>query len=55
LISKKLAKLSQDFTNNIVKDQANWSYHITNFEEIKDLPENTLKAAKKQAEEKGLD
>ncbi len=54
-ISKKLAKLSQDFTNNIVKDQSNWSYHISNFEDIKDLPENTLKAAKKQAENKWLD
>ncbi len=54
-ITKKLAKLSQDFTNNIVKDQAKWSYHITNFEDIKDLPANTLKAAKKQAKEKGLE
>ena len=54
-ITKKLAKLSQDFTNNIVKDQAKWSYHITNFEDIKDLPENTLKAAKKQAENKWLE
>jgi len=54
-ISKKLAKLSQDFTNNIVKDQAKWTYHITNFEDIKELPENTLKAAKSRAEEKWLE
>lgn len=49
-ISKKLSKLSQDFTNNIVKDKKKWTYHIDDFEIIKDLPEASLSQAKKIAE-----
>ena len=54
-IDKELAKLSQDFSMNIVKDKSWFTYHITSFEDIKDLPENTLSSAKKLAEEKWLD
>ncbi len=54
-ISKKVAKLSQDFTNNIVKDKWNWEYLIKNFEDIKDLPKETLQKAEKLAIDKKLD
>ena len=54
-ISKKLSKLSQDFTSNIVKDQSKWSYHITDEEELKDLPEATAEAAKENAKKKKID
>ncbi|MDD3646766.1 MAG: M3 family metallopeptidase [Candidatus Gracilibacteria bacterium] len=54
-INKKLAKLSNDFSNNIVDDEAEFFYTITNFEDIKNLPESTLKLAKSLAKEKGVD
>lgn len=54
-INTKLAKLSQDFSNNIVEDQAQFYYTITNFEDIKNLPESTLNLAKKLAEEKDIE
>ena len=54
-ISKRLAKLEQDFRSNIVKDQANWSYNITDFDAIKNIPEATLEIAKERAKEKWID
>ena len=53
--NKQLSKLSQDFTNNITKDKANWEYLIKSFEDIKNLPKTTLEKAKKQAQEKRLE
>lgn len=54
-INKTLAKLSNDFSNNIVDDEANYSFLITDFEDIKDLPETTLNLAKKMAEAKKVE
>ena len=52
-IDLKLAKLSTDFTNNIVKSKKKFSYQILDIEAIKDLPEATLDAAKKKALQEG--
>ncbi len=54
-INKRLSKLSNDFSNNIVDDEANYSFIVTNFEDIKELPEATLNIAKKMAEDKKTD
>ncbi len=51
-LNKIWAKLSNDFSNNIVDDEATFEYIIENFEVIKDLPEDILNNAKKAAEEK---
>jgi len=53
-ISISLAKLSQDFTNNIVKDKAKWSYNIYEEDIIFDLPEESKKKALENAKEKWL-
>lgn len=55
ILNKKLSKLSNDFSNNVVDDQSLFEYVIKDFEQIKDLPEDVLELAKKQAEEKGKD
>ncbi len=54
-LSKDLAKISQDFNSNIVKDKAKWEYLISDFEDIKNLPEATLNQAKNNASKKWLD
>jgi len=51
-LNKIWAKLSNDFSNNIVDDEATFEYIIEDFEVIKDLPEDILNNAKKAAEEK---
>ena len=51
-LNKIWAKLSNDFSNNIVDDEATFEYIIEDFEIIKDLPEDILNNAKKAAEEK---
>jgi len=55
LINKRLAKLSQDFENNIVDDQSKFSYHIKDFSIIKDLPEISLNFAFNNAKDKWLE
>lgn len=54
-LNKKLSKLSDDFTNNIVDDEWQFEYHINNFEVIQDLPKEVLEITRKFAEEKWLD
>ena len=54
-INKHLAKLSNDFSNNIVDDEAIYEYIIKDFESIKEVPKTTLDIAKKLAEKKGID
>lgn len=51
-LNKELSKLSDDFSNNIVDDEALFEYFITDFESIKDLPEEVLELTKKSAEDK---
>lgn len=51
-LNKIWAKLSNDFSNNIVDDEVTFEYIIEDFEVIKDLPEDILNNAKKAAEEK---
>lgn len=51
-LNKIWAELSNNFSNNIVDDEANFEYLIENFEIIKNLPEDVLKNAKLLAEEK---
>jgi peptidyl-dipeptidase Dcp len=52
-LNKVGATLSNDFSNNIVDDEATFEYLIEDFEIIKDLPEDVLANAKKSAEQKG--
>lgn len=54
-LNKELSKLADDFSNNIVDDEALFEYLITDFEVIKDLPEEVLELSKKSAEEKWKD
>ncbi len=51
-LNKIWAKLSNDFSNNIVDDEATFEYIIEDFEVIKDLPEDILNNAKKAAADK---
>jgi oligopeptidase A len=51
-INKKLSKLSDKFSNNVVDDEKTFEYLITDFEVIKDLPKEVLEIAKKKCEEK---
>jgi len=53
-INKKLSKLSNDFSNNIVDDEAKYEYIINDIKHIKDLPETTLKIAKDLAKKKDI-
>ena len=54
-INKSLSKLSNDFSNNIVKDEAEYELGITDKESVKDLPKDVLDWARKLAEEKDID
>lgn len=45
-LNKILAKLSNDFTNNISDDESKFSYEITDFECIKNLPKDVLTSVK---------
>lgn len=47
-INKKLSKLSDKFSNNVVDDKATFEYIITKFEDIKDLPKEVLEIAEKK-------
>ncbi|MDP2090070.1 MAG: M3 family metallopeptidase [Candidatus Gracilibacteria bacterium] len=47
-LNKQLSKLSDDFSNNIVDDEAQFSYTITDFSAIKDLPKEILDNADKE-------
>ncbi len=53
-INLKLSKLSTKFQNNIVASKNLFSYVITDFEVIKELPEATLKNAENKAKEKWI-
>lgn len=53
--NKKLSKLSDNFTNNIVDDKKQFTYTITNFEIIKDLPKEVLELALSNFQEKEKD
>jgi len=46
-ISQKLSKLTTDFSNNVLDSENEFSYTITDFEIIKDLPKEVLERAKK--------
>jgi oligopeptidase A len=54
-INKTLAELSNKFSNNIVDDEANYFYKVSDYNDIKDLPQTTLNLAKQLAEKKGKD
>lgn len=49
-INKKIWKLSDKFSNNIVDDEKKFEYLITNFDVIKDLPVEVLEITKKAYE-----
>lgn len=51
-LNKIWSELSNNFSNNILDDEATFEYLIEDFEVIKDLPEDVLNKAKKTAEEK---
>lgn len=46
-LNKKLAKLSEKFTHNIVDEEKLFSYTVENFENIKEMPEDILKKCEK--------
>jgi Zn-dependent oligopeptidase len=46
-LNKKLGKLADKFSNNVVDDEKTFQYLITDFEVIKDLPKEVLEIAKK--------
>lgn len=52
-INKDLWELSDKFTNNIVDEEKEFEYLITDYEIIKDLPEEVLEIAKQAWKEKG--
>ncbi len=51
-LNKQLSKLFDDFSNNIVDDEAKFEYLITDFECIKDLPNEVIEIVKRNAENK---
>lgn len=51
-INKRLWELSDKFTNNIVDDEKTFEYLITDYEVIKNLPNDVLEIAKKAWEQK---
>lgn len=54
-INIKLAEISNKFTKNCLDSQAEYEFIISDFEIIKDLPEDVLKLAKNLAEAKKID
>jgi len=53
IINKKLWKLSDKFTNNIVDEEKTFEYIIKDFDSIKNLPKEIIDIAKKAWEKKG--
>lgn len=53
--AEELAKLSQQFKQNVLADNNNYYMHITNKEELKGLPENAIKSAADEAKKRNLD
>lgn len=53
-INQKLADLVNKFTKNCLDSQAEYEFIITDFEIIKDMPEDVLKLAKNLAKEKNI-
>ncbi len=51
-LNKDLAKLSNDFSNNIVDSEVEFEYLIKDYEVIKDLPKEVLESTKKAADKK---
>ncbi len=51
-INKQIRKLSQKMWNNVLDSENEFSYLLENNEHIKELPEDVLKIAQKNAEEK---
>lgn len=54
VIQSRLAKLSNQFENNILDAEQAFSIHITDSSRLAGLPEHALNAAKELAKEKGL-
>lgn len=52
-LNKELSNLSDKFSNNIVDEEKDYEYLVTDFEIIKNLPSDVLEIAKKAWEEKG--
>ncbi len=50
-LNKKLSKLSESFSNNIVDSEGEFEYLIDDFKKIKDLPKEVLEITRKKAEE----
>lgn len=53
IINKKLSKLSESFSNNVLDEEKNFEYLITDYKLIKNLPKEVLKTAKKAWKDKG--
>lgn len=53
--AEELAKLSQQFKQNVLADNNNYYMHITKEEELKGLPENAIKSAADEAKKRNLE
>lgn len=54
-ISLELSKLSNDFTNNIVKEKGEFELHILDDSSLKEVPKEVLEIAKKAADKKWVE
>jgi oligopeptidase A len=54
-LNKELSKLSEKFTNNIVDSEGEFEYLITDFDVIKNLPQEVLDITKNKALEEKKD
>ena len=54
-ISRELAEITKEYSNNVLDSTNGWELVITDKEELEGLPDSALQAAKQSAESKGLD
>ncbi|MAA77935.1 MAG: oligopeptidase A [Deltaproteobacteria bacterium] len=54
-ISKELAEITKEYSNNVLDSTNGWELIITDESELVGLPESALQAAKQSAKSKGLD
>ena len=54
-ISKELAEVTKEYSNNVLDSTNGWELIVTDEAELAGLPESALQAAKQSAQSKGLD
>lgn len=53
-IQNRLAKLTTEFEENVLDATESWTYHVTDHNELKNIPKHTLIAAQEAAQAKNL-